>query len=260
MRAGRLDVAVCRRGRRRAHRNNHRHRRSAVTHDAAAHAGAGAGARRGWLRMRLRRVTTYSASSAARRRGPVRHAQRGGADGRPPSGCAMSAALAPVSAPARLAEPRPADAVDPLVPAIAGTMRWRNSRAAPRSPRGERALLCRTLPVVLHVVTVDSVRHPRRAAVRARHRRRHRTYRNAGKALLVLGLVAAASGVWMTLTYPWPEGDERRSPRGTSRGRSAHAVRARAGGASRSPRREFVSHGEWMTRALRMIGLARARR
>jgi hypothetical protein len=69
-----------------------------------------------------------------------------------------------------------------------------------------------------------------------------------GRVLLVLGIVAALTGLWMTLVYPWPEGDGwllylLRLVFGTamaaSLALSVDAIR----------RRDFAAHGRWMIRA-----------
>ena len=69
----------------------------------------------------------------------------------------------------------------------------------------------------------------------------------------MLGVVAALWGLWMTLTYPWPEGD----------GQVLYFTRLVFGSAMVASivlalfavrRRNFATHGEWMMRAY-AIGL-----
>jgi uncharacterized membrane protein len=90
-------------------------------------------------------------------------------------------------------------------------------------------------------------------AFRRRHRAWHRT---AGKVLAVCGLVAALTGLWMAHFYPWPDGD----------GVALYAERLVFGSAMLASivlaldairRRDFASHGAWMTRAY-AIGMGAA--
>ena len=87
----------------------------------------------------------------------------------------------------------------------------------------------------------------------ALRRRRPGWHRAAGRVLVVLGLVAALTGLWMAHFYPWPEGD----------GVALYVLRLVFGSAMAVSivlaigavrRRDFVSHGAWMTRAY-AIGL-----
>jgi uncharacterized membrane protein len=79
-------------------------------------------------------------------------------------------------------------------------------------------------------------------------RSRPRWHRRAGQILIPLGLAAALSGLWMTLTFPWPEHD----------GVALYAIRLVVGSAmalflglgyAAARKRDFASHGAWMTRA-----------
>ena len=83
--------------------------------------------------------------------------------------------------------------------------------------------------------------------------RRHRWHRIVGRLLIPCGLVAALSGLWMTLFYPWPEGD----------GELLYGLRLLFGSAMvlsiilgivAIRRRDFVGHGDWMIRGY-AIGL-----
>ena len=81
-------------------------------------------------------------------------------------------------------------------------------------------------------------------------RRRHRAWhRAAGRVLAPLGFLAALTGLWMAHFYAWPPGD----------GRLLYEIRLLVGtvmvvalvaalGALR--RRDYASHGAWMTRGL----------
>lgn len=165
----------------------------------------------------------------------------------------MSTALSPVS--------RRPDWLNPallilltLVPAFAGTMRLAELAGGAAVTEANARFFAAPFPVVLHILAVIPYGILGALQFAPGFRRRHRTWhRNAGKALLVLGLLAATSGIWMTLTYPWPAGD----------GVAVYVERLVVGplmlfslarAAFAIPRREFVSHGEWMTRAY-AIGL-----
>lgn len=80
-------------------------------------------------------------------------------------------------------------------------------------------------------------------------RRRYPTvHRLSGRALVVFGLVAAITGLWMSHFYPWPAGD----------GFALYVVRLIVGsamllamiaGVVAIGRRDFAAHGHWMMRA-----------
>jgi Predicted membrane protein (DUF2306) len=87
-------------------------------------------------------------------------------------------------------------------------------------------------------------------SLRQRRRGWHRT---AGWMLIPFGLVVALSGLWMTLFYPWPQGD----------GVILYGLRLVFGsvmlgsillGVAAIRRRDFVQHGHWMRRGY-AIGL-----
>ena len=110
------------------------------------------------------------------------------------------------------------------------------------------------LPVVLHIFSVSlySILGAFQFAPGFR-RRRPRWHRTAGRLLAPSGLVAACSGLWMTLFYPWPEGD----------GEFLYGMRLVFGsamvmsivlGVVAIQRRDFVQHGAWMIRGY-AIGL-----
>jgi hypothetical protein len=78
--------------------------------------------------------------------------------------------------------------------------------------------------------------------------RRRGWHRAAGRVLVPSALVVATSGLWMTLSYPWPAGD----------GRLVFVERLVFGsamllsvvlGVDAIRRRDFGSHGRWMMRA-----------
>jgi hypothetical protein len=136
-----------------------------------------------------------------------------------------------------------------VVPAIFGSVRLAElARGAEVTPANAR-FFANPLPVVAHILTVIPYSivgaFQFAAGIRRRHRRWHRT---AGWFLAVLGLVAALTGLWMAHFYPWPEGD----------GEALYVIRLVVGTAMTASivlaivaigRRDFVSHGAWMTRA-----------
>lgn len=141
-----------------------------------------------------------------------------------------------------------------LVPAIAGTGRLAELAGNPAVTDANARFVTMPLPVVLHIVgaTLFSILGAFQfsSALRRRHRAWHR---RAGRVLVVLGLLTAASGVWMTLTFPWANYD----------GEAVYAMRLLFGSAMVASilaavdairRRKFAAHGEWMIRGY-AIGL-----
>jgi uncharacterized membrane protein len=136
-----------------------------------------------------------------------------------------------------------------LVPAIAGTARLAElARGAAITPANAR-FFAMPLPVVLHIVAVIPFAILGAFQFAPAFRRRHRGWhRAAGRVLAVCGLLAALTGLWMTLVYPWPAGDGvgvyvERLVFGTAMlGSMALALDA-------IRRRDFAAHGAWMTRA-----------
>jgi uncharacterized membrane protein len=141
-----------------------------------------------------------------------------------------------------------------LVPAAAGTSRLLElARGSVVTPANER-FFATPLPVVLHVCSVIPYCMLGAFQFVAAYRRRHLDWhRAAGKLLVALGLMAALSGLWMTLFYPWPSGD----------GVALYWQRLLFGSAMvvsitlavvAIRRRHFRAHGEWMMRGY-AIGL-----
>ena len=135
-----------------------------------------------------------------------------------------------------------------FVPAVAGTVRVAELASGAAVTPANARFVAQPLPVVLHVLAVIPFSLLGAFQFAPGLRRRHRAWhRAAGRVVAACGLVAALTGLWMTLVYPWPEGD------GTalyllrlvfgiamlaSIVRALHAVR----------RRDFDAHGEWMMR------------
>ena len=104
------------------------------------------------------------------------------------------------------------------------------------------------LPVVLHVVSV--IPYSMLGAIQfaaALRRRQPGWHRTLGRVLVVLGIVSALTGLWMTLFYPWPVGD----------GAVLYLLRLMFGAAMTMSiglavaairRHDFAAHGKWMIR------------
>jgi uncharacterized membrane protein len=136
-----------------------------------------------------------------------------------------------------------------LVPAVAGTVRLAQlAGGAAITPENAR-FFAAPLPVMLHIpaVVVYSMLGPFQfsPSFRRKHREWHRT---AGKLLVPCGLIAAMTGLWMAQFYPWPAGD----------GYAVYMERLLVGSAMITSialavdairRRDFATHGDWMTRA-----------
>ena len=141
-----------------------------------------------------------------------------------------------------------------FVPAVAGIVRLAQlTGGAEITPANER-FFATPWPVVLHILTVIPFSIVGAFQFAGGFRRRNRAWhRAAGRVLVGLGVTAALSGLWMTLTYPWPEGD----------GVVLYLVRLIFGsamlacivrGAFAIRRRDFAAHGAWMMRGY-AIGL-----
>jgi uncharacterized membrane protein len=141
-----------------------------------------------------------------------------------------------------------------LVPAVFGTIRLVElARGAAVTPANAR-FFAQPLPVVLHVLAVIPYSIVGAFQFSSGFRRRNRNWhRAAGRVLAGLGMVAALTGLWMAHFYPWPEGD----------GQVVYLERLVFGSAMAASivlavaairRRDFASHGAWMTRAY-AIGL-----
>ena len=94
------------------------------------------------------------------------------------------------------------------VPAAAGAVRLTElARGAEITPANER-FFAMPLPIVLHIVSVTVFclvgAFQFAPGIRRRHRMLHRI---AGRVLAPTGLVAALTGLWMSVAYPQPPGD-----------------------------------------------------
>lgn len=136
-----------------------------------------------------------------------------------------------------------------LVPAAAGAARLAElARGSAVTPENAR-FVAMPLPVILHILAVVpySILGALQFAPQLRQRRRV-WHRLAGYVLIPCGIVTAVSGLWMTQFYPWPDGD----------GIAVYLMRLGVGSAMLAfilagidaiRRRDFATHGVWMTRA-----------
>jgi uncharacterized membrane protein len=136
-----------------------------------------------------------------------------------------------------------------LIPAIAGAARLTElTGGAVATPQNAR-FLDSPVPVVTHIVsvTVYSLLGAFQF-VPALRRRRGSWHRIAGRILIPAGLLAALSGLWMSVFYPHPPGDGALLL--VFRLIFGSAMVASIGlGIRGIVRRDFIRHSVWMTRA-----------
>jgi hypothetical protein len=135
-----------------------------------------------------------------------------------------------------------------LVPALAGTARLVQLGSGNMTADNARFLVA-PIPIILHIVPaiVYSIVGAFQFSPGFRRRNR-RWHRIAGSVLLPCALFVVMSGLWMTLTYPWPAGD----------GVALYLERLVFGtamlvsvvmGIDAIRRRKYAEHGDWMIRA-----------
>jgi uncharacterized membrane protein len=136
-----------------------------------------------------------------------------------------------------------------FIPVVAGVVRMTQlTGGAEITPESAR-FFASPLPVVLHIISVAiySVLGAFQFSPGFR-RRKPSWHRMAGRILVPSGLVAALTGLWMTLFYPWPEFD----------GPYLYAMRLLVGSAmvlflylgyAAVRRRDIPNHRVWMIRA-----------
>jgi hypothetical protein len=134
-----------------------------------------------------------------------------------------------------------------LVPALAGSVRLVELAGDPEVTARNARFVASPLPVVAHIISalLFSLIGAFQFAPALRRRRWHRL---AGRVVAPAGLVAAASGAWMTASYDLPPSD-------TAALNTVRYVVAAAMGAAlllglqAARARRFARHGAWMTRA-----------
>lgn len=136
-----------------------------------------------------------------------------------------------------------------VVPALAGTARLSELARGAAVTAANARFFAMPVPVVLHLLTVIPFTILGALQVAPAFRQRHPSWhRSMGRALVPCGLIAALTGLWMTLVYPWPAGD----------GEALYLERLVFGTAmlvslllaiDAIRRRTFAVHGEWMIRA-----------
>jgi len=141
-----------------------------------------------------------------------------------------------------------------LVPTFFGTLRLAELAGGAEVTPANARFFANPFPVALHILVVIPYGIVGAFQFAPGFRRRNRRWhRAAGRVLAVLGLAAALTGLWMTLAYPWPEGD----------GEVLYVIRLVFGSAMAVSivlairairRRDFVAHGAWMMRGY-AIGL-----
>jgi hypothetical protein len=135
-----------------------------------------------------------------------------------------------------------------LIPVLAGAGRLHELMGGPELTANNARFIASPIPVTVHIVsvTVYSLLGALQF-VPALRRGRPSWHRIAGRILVPAGLLVALTGLWMTVFYARPPGD----------GESLVVVRLMVGSAMLASivlavgaikRRDFVSHGAWMTR------------
>lgn len=136
-----------------------------------------------------------------------------------------------------------------LVPAAAGISRILELTSGATATARNARFIAAPFPVVLHILSVIpfSILGTFQLSPVIR-KGKPGVHRALGRGLIPLGLMAALTGLWMTVFYPWPEGD----------GPALFVMRLAAGTAMTMSiirattalrERNFVAHGEWMLRA-----------
>jgi uncharacterized membrane protein len=134
------------------------------------------------------------------------------------------------------------------IPAVAGGARLASLALGAKITPENARFYAAPWPVVLHVVSAVPFNVLGAFQLAPGYRRRWpRQHRVAGRALIVLGIVAATSGLWMTRFYPPVTGD----------GPLLYGFRLLFGSAmlgslllgfAAARRRDFATHGAWLTR------------
>jgi hypothetical protein len=141
-----------------------------------------------------------------------------------------------------------------LIPVIAGAVRITELTGGAEVTPDNARFFASPLPVVMHILSASLYAIVGAFQFVPSFRRRRRSWhRAAGWLLIPCGLAAGLSGLWMTLFYPWPDGD----------GELLYGLRLLFGsgmvlsiifGVVAIRRRDFIGHGVWMIRGY-AIGL-----
>ena len=132
-----------------------------------------------------------------------------------------------------------------LVPILAGLARLADLGTGSPTPQTAR-FHAAPLPVVLHILSATL--YALLGAVQFTPARQGRWHRIAGRIAIPAGLVAALTGLWMTIAYPWANAD----------GEAVYAARLIFGsamalslvlGVTTILRRDIPAHRAWMLRA-----------
>ena len=141
-----------------------------------------------------------------------------------------------------------------LVPMAAGATRIVELSSGTEITPENARFFASPIPVVAHIITsiIYSIVGAFQFSSTFRHSR-PKWHRRLGWLLVPSGLVVALSGLWMTMFYPWPEGD----------GELLFGMRILFGsmmvfsivlGVLAIPKRDYLEHGAWMMRGY-AIGL-----
>jgi hypothetical protein len=136
-----------------------------------------------------------------------------------------------------------------LIPVIAGAVRLTELISGPEITANNARFVASPIPVTVHIVSVTLFSLLGALQfVPSLRRGRPNWHPIAGRILVPAGVLVALSGLWMTVFYPRPPGD----------GESLVVVRLIVGSLMLASivlavlairRRDFTSHGAWMTRA-----------
>lgn len=134
-----------------------------------------------------------------------------------------------------------------LIPVISGAVRITQLTGGAEVTPANARFFASPLPVMVHIFSASVYALLGAFQFVPSLRRRRSWHRVVGWFLIPFGLAAALSGLWMTLFYPWPEGD----------GQLLYAFRLLFGAAMVGSivlgivairRRDFSEHGNWMMR------------
>ncbi|WP_246239430.1 DUF2306 domain-containing protein [Acrocarpospora corrugata] len=136
-----------------------------------------------------------------------------------------------------------------MIPVVAGALRLGELAGGAVVTPGNARFFATPLPVVLHIIgaSLYGILGAFQFAKKFR-RRRPGWHRMAGRILVICGLVAAVTGLWMTVFYPRPAGDGDLVAAFRLVFGTAMAVSLVLGFAA-IRRRDFHRHRAWMIRS-----------